>query len=88
MKTWHKTDPVYISQVGNLKNQTSLNDILLNMVCFDFKENFLNSPKSKFIHTEEKLSRFLSKKRPIIERALAQNAKNIFFDYSAALNEK
>lgn len=67
---------------------TLISTSYLNNLSFLFEENFLNSPKPKFVHTEEKLSRFLSRKYPVVERALAQNAKNIFFDYSAALNEK
>ena len=38
---------------------------------------------SKHQHNEEDLLRFLKKKQPIIERALSQNEKNIYFDYSA-----
>ena len=44
---------------------------------------------SKYQHNEENLLRFLKKKQPIIERALSQNEKNIYFDYSALkANEK
>ena len=78
--------PGYISQVSI--NLIHCQKITRHQSAFGYLENFLQSPKQKFIHTEEKLSRFLREKRPIIERALAQNAKNIFFDYSVALNEK
>lgn len=75
-------------------DQDEDDDIMLeasNLLSLDDYE-----PKSPFIHTEEKLLRFLIKKQPIIERALNQNTKNnrTFFDYSAvsanesAKNEK
>ena len=51
---------------------------VFNLICkrIDFQSSQIDSDNN-FIQ-------FLRQKRPIIERALKQNEKNIFFDYSAA----